>query len=169
MQDMVTEVRGTETEKMEQNGFVGQTSERKFGLRSVTKIVKSLNAQHNSDSLTFKAVSDWLVAEGYWQKETGRLRPTEKGLENGMSMEKGCLNGKEFESVYCDRNMQTIISGKFSSFFENNSAAAGILPQDIKMSQTWEDLAAGYYDKGCFKEAADCYKKTIDCLRPQQQ
>jgi len=169
MQDMVTEVRNTRREKREQSAFSGQTTERKFGLRSVTKIVKSLNAQHNSESLTFKAVSDWLVAEGYWQKETGRLRPTEKGLENGMSMEKGCLNGKEFESVYCDRKMQAIISGKFSSFFDNNATAAAILPQDAKMAQTWEELAAGYYEKGCFKEAADCYKKTIDCFRPHQQ
>jgi len=165
MQDMVTA--GSSTQNARGYGFAqSETAGRKFGLRSVTKIVKSLNARHNSESLTFKTVSDWLLSEGYWQKESGRLRPTEKGVENGMSMQKGCLNGKEFESVYCDGKMQGIITGKFNSFFKTEPAAEMRLPQDVKMAKTWEDLAESYYEKGCYKEAADCYKKMGDCLRP---
>lgn len=145
-------------------------------LRSVTKIVKYLNKQHNSDALTFKTVSEWLAEEGYWQKEAGKIRPTQKGVANGMSMQHCCLNGKEFDSVYCDRKMQTIISGKFGSFYDNINISGAdeetvcreenvkMPAADRKMAQTWKELAVSYYEKGCFKEAADCYKNMIECI-----
>ena len=136
-----------------------------YGLRSVTKIVKTLNTLHNSELLTFKTVSDWLVQEGYWAKTSGKTVPTEKGLENGMSLQNCCLNGKEFTSVYCDKKMQKIISDKFSSLFCAQNAPQNTLPPDGKMAATWQQLGASYYAKGSYKEAAECYLKAVDCLK----
>lgn len=166
---------------MQQAGRNYFTNGGKFSseLRSVTKIVKYLNKQHNSEALTFKDVSQWLIEEGYWQKENGRIRPTEKGKASGMSLQHCCLNGKEFESVYCDKKMQTIISGRFGSFFdnpnENVSYAATELPSiasnsnmsasDKRMAQTWKELADSYYEKKCFKEAAECYRNMVSCVK----
>lgn len=163
MQDTVTTA-----QNMAQAGAAQAQTERKGFtpyLRSVTKIVKTLNTRYNSDALTFKTVSDWLVSEGYWAKENGRTKPTEKGCANGMSMQKCCLNGKEFESVYCDAKMQKLISDKFSAFF---MAASENAPQPVKkdpMAKTWEELANSYYGVGSYKEAAECYQKTLECLR----
>ncbi|MDO4952912.1 MAG: tetratricopeptide repeat protein [Synergistaceae bacterium] len=161
MQEKVTAVQNNES------GRTVHGEKRNYNpeLRSVTKIVKMLNTRYNSEALTFKTVSDWLVSEGYWVKETGRTKPTAKGLESGMLMQKCCLNGKEFESVYCDRKMQKLISDKFSTFFTAVSEKAAQSVKIEPMAKTWEVLANSYYGAGSYKEAAECYRKTIECLR----